>query len=140
MLIEVVSTPLVKPATAAGTSRATPRWRSCHSAAATTATPTPTWSGSLREGREQRGAERQARHGAARSSGAQQRPAHVVALEQHEHVQHGAEQQQRGHRLRRLHHREQRRREHEREAEAGGRLHGGARERRQRRPATISRL
>ena len=41
MLIEVVSTPLRKPATAAGTRAAAARSRSCHSAAAITAIPTP---------------------------------------------------------------------------------------------------
>ena len=42
MLIEVVSTPLRNPAAGAGTRAAVARWRSCHSAAAITATPTPT--------------------------------------------------------------------------------------------------
>ena len=46
MLIEVVSTPLRNPATVAGMRAAAARWRSCHSPAAITATPTPIWSGS----------------------------------------------------------------------------------------------
>ena len=55
-----------------------------------------------------------------------------MPLEQNQQVERGAEREQDGHRLRGLHHREQRRREHEREAEAGGRLHGGPDESRQR--------
>ena len=82
------------------------------------------------QGGQQHGAQREARHRGEQQP-RQQRPAHIVPLEQHEHVEHRAQQEQCRHGLGGLHHREQRRREHQREAEARGRLHRGPQQCRQ---------
>ena len=131
MLIEVVSTPLRNPAADAGTRAATARSRSCHSAAAITATPTPIWSGS-RERAASTTAPSARPGSAGRSSGGRRGQRASCPSSEHEQIQQprraasSAVTASVG-----LHHGEQRRREHQREAEAGGRLDGGTDQRRQ---------